>query len=325
MLEPVCTDSALAASEPLIGSAPTALGWICVEQNGPWGRKALVESRLDPAIGAKLADLTAAHQLRAVLIRRPDHHSIARTEADSTTARTVLVASSHPRSAWLLRGTITDPAMLLRLPWEAIAAGDREKVLTAAPWLRPSSAPTLLVCTNARRDVCCARLGRPVVQSMAAQHPDAVWEVTHISGHRFAPTTLLLPSGYLHGRVRDATTFFAAARAGIIDGPIRGRSTWPAAGQVAEAFIRDRYHITGINDLAVVAIPHPGGSAPTASTAGDSEVTRWQVESTDGASWQVEVASRVRGERAQSCGAALTALVTHQAELVAVGATAERG
>jgi NAD(P)-dependent dehydrogenase (short-subunit alcohol dehydrogenase family) len=43
-----------------------------------------------------------------------------------------------------------------------------------------------------------------------ARFPGQVWEATHTSGHRFAPTTVLLPSGALHGRVLDAAPLLAA-------------------------------------------------------------------------------------------------------------------
>ena len=31
---------------------------------------------------------------------------------------------------------------------------------------------------------------------------DGVWEVTHLGGHRFSPTLLILPFGYAYGRAR---------------------------------------------------------------------------------------------------------------------------
>ena len=56
------------------------------------------------------------------------------------------------------------------------------------PTLEPTHQAHLLVCTNGTRDVCCATKGRPVAQGACKALPDRVWEVTHTSGHRFAPT-----------------------------------------------------------------------------------------------------------------------------------------
>ena len=96
--------------------------------------------------------------------------------------------------------------------------------------------PVLLVCTNGRRDVCCAIRGRPVALEAAARAPGRVWESSHTGGHRFAPTGVLLPHGAALARL-DAggcADVLAAASAGQLPawalGPAhdRGRSALPA-------------------------------------------------------------------------------------------------
>src|SRR5262249_22503810 len=47
--------------------------------------------------------------------------------------------------------------------------------------------PIAIVCTNGRRDACCARNGLPVYQAMALTAPRQVWECTHLGGHRLSP------------------------------------------------------------------------------------------------------------------------------------------
>ena len=61
-------------------------------------------------------------------------------------------------------------------------------------------APLVLVCTHGRRDRCCAVKGRPLVNELEKLYPfnrgsDVVWETSHIKGHRFAATLLLMPWG----------------------------------------------------------------------------------------------------------------------------------
>ena len=63
----------------------------------------------------------------------------------------------------------------------------------------------LLVCTNGKRDECCALLGRPIAQRCAPGAPGRVWESNHLGGHRFAPTVTLLPHGTMHGQLDTAT------------------------------------------------------------------------------------------------------------------------
>lgn len=296
MIEPVCTDSSLAADEQLIGSAPQTSAWVCLEQPGPWGPKAFTASHLDPSLGAAIESAASAAGVRPSLIRRTKG-STARS-----TGRTLLVAYTDPADSWLIAGQLDSPDQVLDLDWAAVAAGDRAAVIASLP-LVSTDEPVLLVCTNGTRDTCCARLGRPVAIAAEAAFPGRVWEVTHTSGHRFAPTSVLLPSGYLHGRILDAASVLRAADAGELSlGGLRGRSTWPAEGQVAEELVRRTHAVVGLDDLSVVS---DGGE--------------WVVSHRDGRSWRVGVSASVDPEtleRAESCGKALKPVVRLRPHMV---------
>ena len=71
-----------------------------------------------------------------------------------------------------------------------------------------------LVCTNGKRDACCARDGVPVARALAALRPDEAWECSHLGGHRFAANVALLPEGLCFGRVarRGRPRLVAASR-----------------------------------------------------------------------------------------------------------------
>jgi hypothetical protein len=292
-----CSDASLVAGEPLAGTAPYAVAWVALEQNGPWGPRAFSDSHLDPVLGRALEEVTARHDVRPSLIRRPGRHADAPT--DHARPRRVLVAHTRPGASWLLEGSIGEPAALLAVDWSALSAGDLEGVRRSLPSLRPTRRTHLLVCTNGRRDVCCAVKGRPVALGAAAEHPDQVWEVTHTSGHRFAPTAVLLPAGTLHGRldVRGAGELLRAADRGetVLRGS-RGRSTWPAAGQAAELAVRDEHGLLGLDDLDVT------GHTEVATGAWETEVRH-----RDGRSWLVHVKAEETEEvsRPESCGKAL--------------------
>ena len=281
MIVPPCSEASAAAGEDLIGSAPDAIAWVCLEQNGPWGAKAWTDSHLDPALGSRIEALAGQHGVRPALIRRPGRHA----DPGTATEREVLVAFTYPGRTWLLSGKLADPRVLLDLDWAALAAGDQAAVQASLPGLT-SSDPVLLVCTNGTRDTCCARLGRPVAAAAQLEHPDLVWEVTHTSGHRFAATTVLLPAGVLHGRVVDGAPLLKAAAAGelLLTG-YRGRSTFSAGAQVAEDHVRRTEGVTGLDDLDVVP-----------------EIDAWRVRHCDGRSWWVAVTASESGERPESCG-----------------------
>ncbi|MFL6060879.1 MAG: sucrase ferredoxin [Marmoricola sp.] len=294
--EQTCTDASAAAGEELVGSAPDAVGWVCLEQNGPWGAKAWTDSHLDAGLGARIEVAAGEHGVRPSLVRRPGRHADAGHEG----GRAVLVAHTRPGASWLLVGSVASPTELLALDWEAVARGDMEAARSSLPSLTPTTEPVLLVCTNGTRDTCCARLGRPVGIAAAAIDPDHVWEVTHTSGHRFAATTVLLPSGVLHGRVLDATGLLAGARRGqLVLSGYRGRSTYSAGAQVAEDLVRRTEGVLGLDDLEVVP-----------------EVDAWSVRHRDGRRWFVAVSVTTSGERKESCAKEAKPVKRYEARIV---------
>lgn len=278
MTAPACSTASLEADEDTIGSAATGLAWVCLEQPGAWGAKAFTSSHLDPAVGRAFEDAASAAGVRPQLIRSPGRHP-----DSGSGSRRVLVAYTGPTASWLLEGTIDDPKRILELDFAAIAAGEPP----AWPELRREDRPVLLVCTHARRDVCCATHGREIAARAAAAYPGRVWEASHLSGHRFAATTALLPSGHMHGRVLDGSLVLEAADRGeLLRTGWRGRSTWSRAAQVAESAIREREGIWAIDALTV-----------------SPQEKSWLVASDD-ASWVVEVSEHTDGMAPPSCGKA---------------------
>lgn len=160
------------------GSAPRARFWVCLETAGPWGHDAITQSRhLDPAIGKAIDDLAKQRGGKLVLIRRS--HRVYR---DSRPQR-VRVAGGFDGGGWYHGFTVSGPAELL----EWLQQWDGAPLPTTHP-------ATVLVCTNAKRDQCCALQTRPVI-SQLDDIRDHLWESSHLGGHRFAPTALLLPTG----------------------------------------------------------------------------------------------------------------------------------
>lgn len=65
----------------------------------------------------------------------------------------------------------------------------------------------LFICTHGSRDACCGKFGHPIYQGLRQQAGTIgsgrlrVWRVSHIGGHRFAPTLIDLPEGRYWGRL----------------------------------------------------------------------------------------------------------------------------
>jgi Sucrase/ferredoxin-like len=211
-----CSTLAQELAEPLPGTAPVAATWVALEQEGPWGHRALTDSHLDHDLGAELTARSAGTGVTVVLIRKVGHHADLPTAGAAT--RSVWIGHTGANS-WLRYATVEDPAQLLELDFAALGAG-------APPGFgAPDDSPLLLVCTNSRRDECCALIGRPLAESLAAQRPGRVWESTHLGGHRFAPVVLSLPDGFVYGGPDAGRLSLASCR---------GRSTLSPPAQAAE-------------------------------------------------------------------------------------------
>ena len=245
---------ARAADEPLAGSAPVASRWACLEHRAAWPDS--VDAHPDPAVAA-FVRRAAATGWRVVLIRRPGRRT----------------ASGRPRL--ILADTTTARATTLRIDGTG-ALADVPLPDAGAPL--PGTAMTetpLLVCTHGRRDRCCAIDGRALAGALLESGEPDVWECTHLGGHRFAPTALVLPTGYLYGRLDPATAASArkAAAAGEVQTALcRGRSTWSPAGQVAELAVREA---TGLRDAGALRVVE---TAHGAEVHHEDGVRRWAVD-----------------------------------------------
>jgi hypothetical protein len=281
-----CTTASAELGEPVGATAATARTWLLIEQPGPWGRKALTGSRLDPAVGRALDRAADGTGVRVALIRRPGRHADLHTAA----GHRVHLAHTAPGDAWTRTSVLADPAELVELDFAALGAGSHDGF--GAAHVGP---PLALVCTNGRRDRCCAVHGRPLAAELAASGGADAWEITHLGGHRFSPTMLVLPYGYTYGRVdgRLAKDVLEAARGGrvVLDG-CRGRSTWDRPGQAADLAVRA---LTGVDLEGVLTVrrtvAEPGGGS-------------WSVlvAHTDGRTWEVAVTqSAARPPRPESC------------------------
>lgn len=277
------------AGEPLAGTAATATAWLCLEQPGPWGRDALLESHLDPDLGAELQRRAAGTGVRILLIRRPGKHADDHLPA----TRRVYLASTKPGASWLEQADLAAPEEALELDFEALGAGRSTAFGT------PVRDPLLLICTNSKRDVCCALYGRPIATALN------LWECTHTGGHRFAPTGVLLPTGHLYGRL-DHQLAQRVLTEGIVADRCRGRSCFTPRGQVAEVAVRQQIGETR-DVLTVVAETHDAAT----------------VRHTDGREWRVTLTEKSVPPRPASCGKspdiAIALVATAIDQLVNVG------
>jgi hypothetical protein len=243
-----CSARSEELDEPMIGSVDQRVRWLLVEDRSAWGEKAVRD-----VLGADLEAAAKERGMRLLLIRRREGDP-----ADDAVRRAFLVDT---RAGAMAVRSISD-------------LGELTGILDASldDFGAPLADPILLVCTNGKRDACCALRGRALVTALAADHGERLWECTHLGGHRFAGNLVCLPDGIVYGRVSpaDGPRLADAYLEGRLDPALlRGRSAWPAPAQVAEQVLRQASGLAGLRDVELLEADIGDGSAVvTLSAAG---------------------------------------------------------
>jgi len=238
-----CADLTRSGGEPIHGSAPHVEVWVALEYRGHWGRRAVEESDLPKASRAWLDDvLERFAPARVVLIRRDDR---------SDGPLTLFVACCREEGSHLSRYELSSYDELPAL--DAVA-------WTSQGTVKSANAPgPILVCTNGRRDLCCARFGGALVRALGRLSGVEVWQSSHLGGHRYAATAVLLPEGLVYGLLApdDAAALIEARRReSLLLDRLRGRSLYTPPAQAAEVLLRREL---GDVQLYLVEVRHDGG------------------------------------------------------------------
>jgi hypothetical protein len=183
-----CSDYARATSLSPIGTSGSYAGYLLVEIPLPWPRDVG-----DTAEGAALGPLIGPlrYRLQAVVPAEP--------KADPRERRVILHARPPGGSGFAgyrrFESLVGDSLTLAVAALITAAAADSPSELE-------SPAVDVLVCTHGTRDSCCGRRGAGLAAELAAAGfcgGENLWRTSHMGGHRFAPTFMLLPQGTVWG------------------------------------------------------------------------------------------------------------------------------
>ena len=166
-----CTAQARLLGPDPTGTAGSAASVALVEVALPWPKDV---AEAVPEVAAAAADIGA--RLQAIV---PDPVRLARGEA-----LVVLHRSPGDRFRGYERHEATVPVGEVPGALRALAGG-----------AGPAPGIDVLVCTHGARDRCCGSLGTTLHQSLRAPEVVQLHRTSHLGGHRFAPTALVLPSG----------------------------------------------------------------------------------------------------------------------------------
>jgi hypothetical protein len=193
------------------------------------GTKALPESTLPEPVKARLSDWQKVYPAsRLLLIRREGQQLI-------TGDIHFFVGSSKSPEAMIIECHLPAYETLLEIDPTALL----EAELPAFGEYRQT--PLFLVCTNGKRDPCCARHGVAVYHNLSRLNPGSVWQSSHMGGHRFAANVIILPEGIYYGRVEENTIeslLRTASHRQLYLPNLRGRSCYSPVAQAADYYLR---------------------------------------------------------------------------------------
>ncbi len=236
-----CTDLAWELGVPLVGTATRGEIWFLIEYAGRWGVKAFEESGIPAQIKAYIqAAANDQYSLRILLIRQ--------AESRKRAAFSFFVGQTLPVGARLYRYYFEKYEDILKLNLADLALGKPGDEADL------SADPVYLVCTNGKRDQCCALYGPAVYNAMADVAGAQVWQSSHIGGHNQAPIALFFPEGLNYGHLTpsEARRLVEAHQQGqIVLHHYRGRVGLPNHLQAAEHFWREQKGVLALSGVSI--------------------------------------------------------------------------
>jgi hypothetical protein len=249
----LCSVLSRESGEQLFGTATRVDVWLALEYARPWGADAFSESDLPTLVKEHLSiALDAMPRSRMQFIRQQRVRE----------GLALYIAIARDPEPALYQFRLNDHEELVQIDIPAIASGAE----AYEPFRSHES--IMLVCTNARRDRCCAKHGLPMYEALAQVGGEAVWQTTHLGGHRFAATAVFLPSGLTYGRLEpaDAECVFHENRQGrIMLERFRGRSSYEEPTQAADYFLRRETGGLRVSDFQLLEIQSTEANAWSAA------------------------------------------------------------
>lgn len=227
-------DFARTHREPLYGTATFANVWFLLEYNGIYTADVWADARIPQAVIDKLLNYPNG---RALLIRQPEQAS----RIDGLI--TFFIVQSTATKSRIYRFTLESYQDVMEIDVEAVLRG---KVVA------PQQSPLYVVCTNGKRDICCAKYGLALYRAMIPQVYTQVWQSSHIGGHRFAGTMYCFPEALCYGYLDpdDGEALIDAYhKRRILLNKVRGRAIYKNAIQAAEYFVRREFDNDDMDDV----------------------------------------------------------------------------
>ena len=263
-----CSTVCSEAGEPLAGSAGNPTLWIGISwPKRLWNPEDALRSRGLPK-GLEEFVTQAEAEGRKLSLR------LFQRDPDPATERVELLAllPANGQSLWQRDLPASQVPTRLRNFLEE-KRGDTS--LAAGP-------PQLLVCTDGRHDRCCAKHGAATYRALRRQIADRgapvqIAESSHLGGHRFASTCLVLPEARLYGRLRAEHApglLTAVLSKRVYASRYRGHLGLEEPRQVAEVFAQHHSRNAGQVEVGAAVADTDSGTVRVAVAIRSGSETR---------------------------------------------------
>jgi hypothetical protein len=233
-----------------IGTAPTNINALLfVELPLPWHRKITKSSVFDPKIKEIVSTYNkgASSQVRIQAIK--PHNKYSRKGY----TRLFYYQKSKANSFEIKKLEFLLPNELIEslpnLPWKGI-----ELMPLYEQYIESNNdTRDLFICTHEERDFCCGNYGANIYSILKEKYEQnsngklRIWQTSHLTGHRFAPTLLDLPEGRYWAYLDEETLEILIRRnqpaSNILPKSYRGIVGMDSYSQIAEreAFLRNNW------------------------------------------------------------------------------------
>ena len=177
-----CSAASRYHQESLAGTAANYKGFIMVEHASPFPENP-VKGFLDTSWLKKLQTIAVNRRYKLLLIRN--------SQSNYKTSRIIYVDCILQKYFEL----VSPIADIHKIDLEYYVAHED------TVW---DTTPFFVICTNGKKDKCCAKFGLPVFKFFENIHLPfcyTSWECTHLGGDRFAANAALMPYGIYYGRI----------------------------------------------------------------------------------------------------------------------------
>jgi len=200
-----CAVTASQTGEDAIGTAGHFQTYVLIECPYPWAANVFDSAHIPAALRQLIAAVRSQRSVQFLAINRPA------TQSKQSATRLLIYDAINPllyekgsptplltgyRGFEFVLDDLNQAVECLKSYWQGLNLGNPITHIK-----------DVLICTHGMRDKCCARFGQPFYKALEqriAQVPFSdvrVWRVSHIGGHRFAPTAIVVPEGRYYARL----------------------------------------------------------------------------------------------------------------------------